>query len=99
MGASGLHQIFAAGMLHLQAAPGNSNKGTLGFYWENGKENGNYGDYRVGCILGLYWENRNMETTGIIGAGCILGLHWDNGKENGNYKDYRGSIWGYVLIC
>ena len=37
---------------------------------DNGKENGNYRDYRVyiGYIVGF-----------------ILGLYWDNGKENGNY--------------
>ena len=49
----------------------------LGIYWDNGKENGNYRDYR-----GLY-----RGYMGIIGG--ILGLYWDNGKENGNYRDYR----------
>ena len=42
----------------------------LGLYWDNGKENGNYRDYRVniGVMLGIYWgyigimENK-METT------------------------------------
>ena len=30
----------------------------MGLYWDNGKENGNYRDYRVyvGNILGFYWE-------------------------------------------
>ena len=55
--------------------------GGLGFtlqaihFWDNGKENGNYRDYRdyVGYILGLYWGNigimeKKMETT-IQGLG------------------------------
>ena len=41
----------------------------LVFYWDNGKENGDYRDYR--CC------------TGIIGY--MLVFYWDNGKENGNY--------------
>ena len=41
----------------------------LELYWDNGKENGDYRNYRV--------------YVGIIGD--ILRLHWDNGKENGNY--------------
>ena len=48
----------------------------LGIYWDNGKENGNYRDYRgyIRVILGLYWgyigimENK-METT-IKGLRC-----------------------------
>ena len=47
----------------------------MGIYRDNGKENGNYRDYRdyVGYILGLYWGNigimeKKMETT-------ILGLY------------------------
>ena len=51
----------------------------LGFYWENGKENGsNYS--RIGYILGSYWgyqmekkmEN-DMEST-ILGLHSILGF-------------------------
>ena len=38
-------------------------------HWDNGKENGNYQDYR-GYI-------------GVIRY--VLGFHFDNGKENGNY--------------
>ena len=53
---------------------------------DNGKENGNYRDYR-GYI-------------GIIGY--ILGLYRDNGKENGNYYIwlYRDSdlYWGYIGV-
>ena len=41
-------------------------------YWDNGKENGNYGVYRG------YKE--------IVVV--ILGLYRDNGKENGNYREY-----------
>ena len=42
----------------------------IGVIWgDNGKENGNYIDYR-GYI-------------GVIGY--ILGIYWGNGKENGNY--------------
>ena len=69
MGASGLHQILAAGMLHLQVAPGNSNK-YIGLIFC-------YRDYRgsigtIGSILGLYWDSigimeTKMETIGIIG--------------------------------
>ena len=31
----------------------------LGLYWDNGKANGSYREYRVyiGYILGLYWDN------------------------------------------
>ena len=66
----------------------------LGLYRDNGKENGNYKDYRDynrvywGCI-GIM--EKKMETIRIIGIiiGCILGLYRDNGKENGNHKDYR----------
>ena len=31
----------------------------LGIYWDNGKENGNYRDYRdyIGVMLGIYWDN------------------------------------------
>ena len=44
-----------------------------GLYWDNGKENGNYRDYRgsmgiIGHILGLYWDDeKKMETTVISG--------------------------------
>ena len=46
--------------------------GGRGFFRDNGKENGNYRDYRVyigiiGVMLGKYWDNRKMETIGIIG--------------------------------
>ena len=49
--------------------------GLLGVYWENGKENGNYRDYK-GCMLCRYYR-------GFVWG--ILGLYWHNGKENGNY--------------
>ena len=47
----------------------------LGLCWDNGKENGNYRDYRafIGVIQGMYWgyigimENKT-ETIGIIGV-------------------------------
>ena len=34
----------------------------LGLHWDNGKQNGDYRDYRccigiIGYILGLYWDN------------------------------------------
>ena len=60
----------------------------LGLYKDDGKEHGNYRDYRafIGVILGMYW--------GYIG---------NNGKENGNYRDYKafigviqGMYWGYI---
>ena len=41
----------------------------MGWYWDNGKENGSYRDYR--------------EYIGIIGL--HFGLYKDNGKENGSY--------------
>ena len=49
----------------------------LRLYGDNGKENGNYMDFR-GYI-------------GIIGY--ILGLHGDNEKENGNYHNGLYSRW------
>ena len=47
----------------------------MGLYWDNGKENGNYRDYRA--FIGFCWGNigimeKNMETT------IILGLDWGN---------------------
>ena len=42
---------------------------TIGF---NGKENGNYWDYRGSIIRTI---------------GYVLGLCWFNGKENGNYHN------------
>ena len=48
----------------------------LGLYCGyNGKENGNYGNYRV--YIGVYIR-------------IILGLYGNNGKENGNYREYIG---------
>ena len=40
-----------------------------GSYWENGKENGNYWDYRgyIGLILGLYRDYRVIICWGYIG--------------------------------
>ena len=52
-------------------------QGLSGSYWaymgNSGKEKGSYRDYRsyIGVIEGIM--EKNMETTGIIGA--ILGLH------------------------
>ena len=58
----------------------------MGLYWDNGKENGNYRDYRVyiGVILGIYWGNigrmeNKMETTIMGYIRVILGLYRDNG--------------------
>ena len=50
----------------------------LGLCKDNGKENGNYRDYRVciGVILGLYWDNGK-----------------ENGNYR-DYGDYIGVIWG-----
>ena len=47
----------------------------LGLYWENGKENGNYRDYRgyIGYVLGLYWEN-GKENGNYFST---LGKYWD----------------------
>ena len=51
----------------------------LGLYGDNGKENGNYRDYRgyIGFFL------MGVAIGGMIRV--ILGLYRDNGKENGNY--------------
>ena len=58
----------------------------MGLYGDNGKENGNYQDYRG-------------YTRGYIGViGYILGLYGENGKENGNYQDYRGYTRGYIGV-
>ena len=51
---------------------------TYGLYGDNGKEHGNYWDYR--------------DSIRIIGY--ILGLYGDNGKEHGNYYlGFRGLAW------
>ena len=52
----------------------------VGLHRDNGKENGNYRDYR---------DYRDY--IGIIGF--ILGLYRDNGKENGNYYSMLGLYW------
>ena len=49
---------------------------------DNGKENGNYKDYR--------------DYIGVIGY--ILGLYRDNGKENGNYHNGSYRVKGCVCI-
>ena len=52
-----------------------------GSYWKNGKENGNYRDYRsyIGVYIGvIYWGYRGLY------RGYILGL-------------YRGLHRGYIL--
>ena len=53
----------------------------LGLHRDNGKENGNYKDYR-GYIRVIYCGDDRV----------ILGLYRDNGKENGNY--YNGEANG-----
>ena len=60
-----------------------------GIYWDDGKENGNYRNYRgyIGVVLGFYWEyigimEKKMESIGIIGV--ILRL----------YRGYIGNILG-----
>ena len=50
-------------------------KGILRLYGDNGKENGNYSNYR-----GIQDYIKILR--------YILGLYGDNGKENGNY--YNG---------
>ena len=41
--------------------------------------------YRVGVILGLYWDNGKENGNDY----SILGFYWDNGKENGSYYSNR----------
>ena len=57
----------------------------MGFYGDNGKENGNY--YKEAkLVVGLYWDNgkENGNYWGyrdsIRVIGWILGLYGDNGK-------------------
>ena len=52
----------------------------MGLYWDNGKENGNYRDYKafIGVIQGMYWGyfgimEKKMET---IITGYIYGLYY-----------------------
>ena len=75
----------------------------MGLYRDNGKENGNYKDYRD-CNR-VYWGyigimEKKIETIRIIGImiRCILGLYRDNGKENGNHKDYRDYNRVYIWV-
>ena len=43
------------------------------YYWDNGKEYGNYSNGCIGSINGLYWDNgTEMETT-------IMGIQKENG--------------------
>ena len=59
--------------------------------WDNGKENGNYRDYRGWDYVGvIYWDNgkENGNYRDYRGWDYIRVIYWDNGKENGNY--YNG---------
>ena len=57
-----LEQFCETGGLGLWSAYKLINNSILGLYWDNGKENGNYRDYRVyiGVILRYFVESRTV---------------------------------------
>ena len=61
---------------------------------DNGKENGNYRDYRIYLFIDGYYigiMKKKMETTMVQGQGYILGI-MENGMETsiiGLYRVYR----------
>ena len=58
---------------------------TIGYWEDNGKENGNYRDYRE--YMGFYMGINGKENGSYY---RILGLYKDNGKENGSYYRILG---------